>query len=175
MPNESETQTTASDNASATASEGAPAPKTGEGTKTYTEEEFNRAKQSASSVAKNEILKELGIATVEQGKSLFSAKSESERKISELEASVKQLTERSARAEEDAEIAKSGVDGKHGEDLRILAKEKTKDGVTTFSQAVSKILEDNPYWKGQPSTAFGPTIKADPKKAPPSANPPEKW
>ena len=175
MPNE-ETIPTASPIASATQETPAvPADKGTENPKTYSEEEFNRAKQSASSIAKGEILKELGITSVEQAKTLFAAKTEGEKKLAELEASVKLLTETNERSKEDAEIAKSGVDGKHEEDLRILAKSKMKDGAT-FSQAISKTLEENPFWKSQTAPiALGPTVKEAPKKGNPATPQPEKW
>ena len=172
MPNE-ETIPTASPSASATPEPEVPAGN--QGAKTYSEEEFNRAKQSASSIAKGEILKELGITSVEQAKTLFAAKTEGEKKLAELEASVKLLTETNERSKEDAEIAKSGVDGKHEEDLRILAKSKMKDGAT-FSQAISKTLEENPFWKSQTAPiALGPTVKEAPKKGNPATPQPEKW
>jgi len=76
MPNE-ETIPTASPSASTTPEPEVPAGN--QGAKTYSEEEFNRAKQSASSIAKGEILKELGITSVEQAKTLFAAKTEGEK------------------------------------------------------------------------------------------------
>lgn len=115
--------------------------------KTYSEDELNRAKQSASSTAKNEILKELGIASVDEGKSLISAKSDQDKRIAALDAKVKAVEEVANKEHENSVMTSLQCEPKHLDDLRTLAKTRvTAD--KTFDVSAKEIMDENPQWKG---------------------------
>ena len=115
--------------------------------KKYTDKDI----QSAQSKAKNEILKSLGLTSVEEGKNIINAKSQNDKEIASLKTSFEELKKEATNSKENEALAKLGVSEKHLEDLRILA--HAKEGEETFFDKAKGILENNPQWK----TAIQPT------------------
>ena len=124
--------------------------------KKYSEEELNRAKQSASSTGKNEILKELGISSIEEGKKLIGGKSDLEKQVADLTSKWEKSEKERAGEHETAVLNSLGLDPKHIEDARILAKARIDDK-TGFDEAAKKVVSDNPSFllAGRP-VKFGP-------------------
>lgn len=96
--------------------------------KTYTEEEYQKAIQSASSKGKNEILKSLGIETVEDGKtklSRFDELLEIETKYGELETKHTEVLEKQEKAETEKLLTELGIE-EEGKELflTLLAAEQ---------------------------------------------------
>lgn len=118
----------------------------GETPKTYSEEELNRAKQSASSTAKNEILKELGITSVDEGKTLINAKSDQDKKIAELETRTKQIEEVANTEHQNAVMTSLQCDVKRLGDLRTLSLARVKEG-HDFAASAKEVMDENPSWK----------------------------
>lgn len=130
-----------------------PAPKpndSGATPKTYSEDELNRAKQSASSSAKNEILKALGISSVDEGKTLINAKGDQEKKNAELEARIKQVEEVANTEHQNAVMTSLQCDGKHLGDLRTLSLSRIAEG-KDFAAAAKEVMDENPTWKSNPA------------------------
>lgn len=114
--------------------------------KTYSDEELNRAKQSASSSAKNEILKELGITSVDEGKTLIQAKTTLEQKVAKMETDVEDIKKVANTEHQNAVMTSLGVSSDHLSDLRILALAKVGDG-KDFAVIAKEVLDANPQWK----------------------------
>lgn len=127
-----------------------PTPSGNETPKTFSEDELNRAKQSASSSAKNEILKALGISSVDEGKTLINAKGDQEKKNAELEARIKQVEEVANTEHQNAVMTSLQCDGKHLGDLRTLSLSRIAEG-KDFAAAAKEVMDENPTWKSNPA------------------------
>lgn len=122
--------------------------------KTYTAEEYNRAIQSASSKGKNEILKALGITSVEQGKTLISEKSTLEKDVAEMKAKFAESEKKAQQNERKAAVLSKGVDASHVEDATILAAARTTED-KTFEAALDEVLKANPQFIAAKKAGFG--------------------
>ena len=111
-----------------------------------TEEEYNKALQSAASKAKYALLQELNIKSVDDYKA----------KVSQYETAInesKSLKEANTKYQEQINdlnetlvMEKMGVDDAFKDDLLTLAKAKVTDEID-FSKAVEMVLEKNPTWR----------------------------
>lgn len=114
--------------------------------KTFTEEEFNKAIQSASSKAKNEILKDLGINSVKEFKDLQATYNTA---ISEKDTLVTQKTELEneiASLKINAKIAALGVAEEFKDDFLELTEVKMSKTNKSFDEVSKEILEKNQHW-----------------------------
>lgn len=106
--------------------------------KVWTEEEYNKAIQSASSKAKYELLKELGIANVKEFHDLKATYEKSINEKNELETGKDNLTKENSKLKEDLVMARLGVSDDYKEDLLVLARPKVDESHTL--EDVSKDL-----------------------------------
>lgn len=119
-----------------------------------TEDEYNKAIQSASSKAKFDWLKENNLSTVEEYKSKTAA---AEAAIAEKESLTKKALDLSGELEKEKEtniLLRNNVSDSYKEDLMTLAKAKVSDKVDLES-AVKEILDKNPAWKNASPAKFG--------------------
>ena len=131
--------------------------------KTYTAEEYNRAIQSANSKGKNEILKALGINSIDEGKNLISGKSDLEKDIADLKARFAESERKAQESERKAAVLSKGVDAAHVEDATILAAAKAT-GDKTFDAALDEVLKANPQFLAAQPAAFGSQKTPSPAK-----------
>lgn len=108
-----------------------------------TEEALNKELQSARSKAKYELLQELGIANVDEFKSLKSTYDSAIKDKEELLAKYKELEDIHNKAKQDYELDKIGVKIDKKEDFLLLAKSRMteKDTITSISE---KLKEEYP-------------------------------
>lgn len=115
-----------------------------------TEEEFKKAIQSERSKAKGEILKELGVSSVNDFNTLKSKyedaikdKDTINNNMTKLESDFKALQEKNI-------LLELNVDDKYADDTLTLARTRVSE-TTDLKTAVEEILTKNPNWKSQTS------------------------
>lgn len=108
-----------------------------------TEEALNKELQSARSKAKYELLQELGIANVDEFKSLKCTYDSAIKDKEELLAKYKELEDAHNKTKQDYELDKIGVKADKKEDFLLLAKSRMteKDTLTSISE---KLKEEYP-------------------------------
>lgn len=123
--------------------------------KAPTEEEYKKALQSASSKAKFDILKELGVNSVQDFKK---QKNEIDTIIQQNQELQKQLADKEAQHKEKIiemenmlVLTKANIDAEYVDDVKTLAKTKVSESVT-FEQAVQQVLNKNPQWTNNKET-----------------------
>lgn len=129
--------------------------------KTYSEEEYKKAQQSAASKAKYELLKEFGVKGVDDFRNKVK---EADDAIKEKESFVTQLEERDNKIKELNQkmvIKELGVAEDFTEDLITLAQKKISDTVD-FKAACEQVLERNPSWRSGKSPVKLGTEKSEP-------------
>lgn len=128
--------------------------------KTYSQEEFDKAIQSASSKGKNEILKALGIDTVEGGKTKLARYDELielEKQHNELKTAHAEVLSKQQEAEMNALLKELGI-GEEGKELFLTLLETEKGEGT--------LLEKGQRVKDKLTTILSPDIKIGAGKTP---------
>lgn len=116
-----------------------------EAAKMYSEEEYNKAIKSSASKAKYEILKEMGVKSVDDFKQKYS---EYEGAIKDKESLLSQLDERDVQIKQlrtNLVMEQLHVNEDFKDDLVTLATSKMSDKVD-FETACKEVLERNPNW-----------------------------
>lgn len=114
--------------------------------KTFTEEEFNKAIQSASSKAKNDILKELGISSVKDFKDLQNTYNTAIQEKDTLKTKQTELENELASLKLNAKVVALGVAEEFKDDFLELAEVKMTKGNKSFDDVSKEILEKNKHW-----------------------------
>lgn len=112
--------------------------------KKYSEEDINKAVQSAAGKAKGDILKELGISSVKEFKELKKSFDEAVSTKSELESKIDYLSNQLVCKE-------LNVKNEYRDDFIDLAKKRIKDGIT-FEEAAKTVSELYPSMLEKNST-----------------------
>lgn len=110
-------------------------------TQTFSQEDVNRAVQSASSKGKNEVLKSLGITSIDEGRT----------KLEQAETLVQTNNDLSKQLEETKEtlvLTQNQVDEKKFNDVKVLAKSRVSEQ-KDFASAVKEVITENPQWRQQ--------------------------
>ena len=132
---------------------------------TISMDEHKKALQSASSKAKYDILKELGINSVKEFQELKTTYETAINEKSSLEETVKDLNNKRNSLEEDLLLTKLGVSDEYKNDLLTLAKSKVSENQNL--ETVSKeLLDKYPQWRGAKETIKMGTEKADVENKP---------
>ena len=127
---------------------------------TISMDEHKKALQSASSKAKFDILKELGINSVKEFQELKSTYETAINEKSTLEKSITDLNKKNTTLEEDLLLTKLGVSEEYKKDILTLAKSKVDEGHNL--ETVSKeLLEKYPQWRNVKETIKMGTEKSD--------------
>lgn len=167
-PNEDETQTS-------TGNPPATPPVTPPATppvKTYSQEELDKAIQSASSKGKNDILKALGIETIEDGKTKLTKVeelAEIEKKYTELQTAHNEVVSKQKEAEMVALLTELGI-GAEGKELflTLLSAEKGDGTLLEKGQRVKeqliKILSPDIQFGAGKTPPKDPTLQAEFKR-----------
>lgn len=111
-----------------------------------TKEQYERALQSASSKAKYNILKELGINSVDAFKAEKSKYDELIKTSSDRESEIATLKSENDKLKTDIMLNELGVDEAYKDDLLVLARARTTDN-TDLKSAAQEVLSKNPNWK----------------------------
>lgn len=136
---------------------------------TYSREDYDKAIKSASSKAKYDILKELGINSV---KEFHELKNTYESAISEKETlaeSVSTLSKDKTRLEESLMLSKLGVSEEYTNDLLTLAKSKVDEN-HTLEQVSKELLEKYPQWRTSKETIKMGTERSDNRSTEPEVD-----
>ena len=144
-------------------SETAPVEADNNTTITLTEVELNKRIQSASSKAKNELMKELGINSVKDFQDLKNNYETAINTKTSLEENINTLNQEKNKLSEDLILTKLGVSEEYREDLLTLAKSKV-DNEHSLEDVSKSLLEKFPQFKGVKETIKMGTEKADIKK-----------
>lgn len=146
--------------------------------KTYTQEEFDKAMQSASSKGKNEILAAFGVKTVEEGKEKIAKHAE----LSQVEVEFKDLQTKHAtlleentklldektKAEKDALLRELGIES-DGAELFLKLLETETEGTllergTRVKEKLVKMLAKEVKFGATKTPASDPTLQEEFKK-----------
>lgn len=120
--------------------------------RTYTQDEYDRYGQSQASKGKNDILKSMGVNSIQEVLDMRARLDQASSDIEQKSQQIAQLTEEKAKAESESALAKLGVADDHYQDVQILAKAKMAEG-ETFAQAAERVIKDNPQWRKRPGQA----------------------
>lgn len=127
---------------------------------TYSKEDYEKAIKSASSKAKYDILKELGINSVKEFQELKSTYETAINEKSTLEKSITDLNKKNTTLEEDLLLTKLGVSEEYKKDILTLAKSKVDESHNL--ETVSKeLLEKYPQWRNVKETIKMGTEKSE--------------
>ena len=113
---------------------------------TMTEAELNKKLQSASSKAKNDIMKELGINSIKDFQDLKATYETAVNDKNILEENIKTLNQEKTKLSEDLMLTKLGVSEEYRDDLLTLAKSKV-DNAHTLEDVSKSLLEKFPQFK----------------------------
>ena len=114
-----------------------PTEKAPESFKTYaTEDDYNNAIKSERSKAKNEILQELGIGNVKEGRDNMA-------KASALQTQLDEIADKNSKLEENLILNKNGVKEDFAQEALILAKGQVNDEVN-LETALANVLNKFP-------------------------------
>lgn len=113
---------------------------------TMSETDLNKKIQSASSKAKNEILKELGINSVKDFQDLKNSYETAVNSKNALEESINSLTKEKNKLNEELMLTKLGVSDEYKEDLLTLAKSKVDEN-NSLEDVSKSLLEKFPQFK----------------------------
>lgn len=130
---------------------------------TMTEAELNKKLQSASSKAKNDIMKELGINSIKDFQDLKTNYETAINTKTSLEENINTLNQEKTKLSEDLLLTKLGVSEEYREDLLTLAKSKV-DNDHTLEDVSKSLLEKFPQFKGVKETIKMGTEKAEIKQ-----------
>lgn len=114
--------------------------------KTFTEEEYNKAIQSASSKAKFDILKELGINSVKEFKDLQTTYNNAIQEKETLNNKTQELENELAKIKLDNKITSLGIAEEYKDDFMELAEVKMTKTSKSFDEVSKEILEKNQHW-----------------------------
>lgn len=127
---------------------------------TISMDEHKKALQSASSKAKYDILKELGINSVKEFQELKNTYEMTINERKSLEEKLAEMSNKNTTLEEDLILTKLGVSEEYKKDVLTLAKTKIDDGHNL--ETVSKqLLEKYPQWKNVRETIRMGTEKSE--------------
>lgn len=136
---------------------------------TYSAEDYKKAIQSASSKAKYDILKELGINSVKEFQELRSTYENAINQRTSLEESISNLNNEKIKLQEDLMLSKLGVSEEYSKDLLTLAKSKVDEN-HTLEEVSKQLLERYPQWKSSRETIkMGTERSTNPSKPEPSS------
>lgn len=127
---------------------------------TYSKEDYDKAIKSASSKAKYDILKELGITSVKEFQDLRSTYENAISSKASLEESISNLNKEKSKLQEDLMLSKLGVSEEYSNDLLTLAKSKV-DESHTLEQVSKELLERYPQWRSSREIIKMGTEKSD--------------
>ena len=127
---------------------------------TYSKEDYDKAIKSASSKAKYDILKELGINSVKEFQELRSTYETAINQKASLEESISNLNSEKSKLQEDLMLSKLGVSEEYSNDLLTLAKSKVDEN-HTLEQVSKELLERYPQWKISKETIKMGTERTD--------------
>ena len=144
-------------------SETAPVEADNNTTITLTETELNKRIQSASSKAKNELMKELGINSVKDFQDLKTNYETAINTKTSLEENINTLNQEKTKLSEDLMLTKLGVSEEYREDLLTLAKSKV-DNEHSLEDVSKSLLEKFPQFKATKETIKMGTEKAEIKQ-----------
>lgn len=130
---------------------------------TLTETELNKRIQSASSKAKNELMKELGINSVKDFQDLKTNYETAINTKTSLEENINTLNQEKNKLSEDLLLTKLGVSEEYREDLLTLAKSKV-DNEHSLEDVSKSLLEKFPQFKATKETIKMGTEKAEIKQ-----------
>jgi len=119
--------------------------------KAPTEDEFNKAIQSASSKAKFAILQELGIKSVDEFKQLKATYETSIKDAGEIRSKLETSEKEKKALTEDLATVKLGISDEYKEDFLTLVHSKVSDS-KTFDEAAKEVLSKNPTWQSNGNT-----------------------
>ena len=126
---------------------------------TLTETELNKRLQSASSKAKGELLKELGINSVKDFQDLKTNYETAINNKTTLEESISTLNQEKTKLSGDLMLTKLGVSEEYKDDLLTLAKSKVDEN-HSLEDISKSLLEKFPQFKGVKETIKMGTEKA---------------
>lgn len=110
------------------------------------EQEYQKALQSASSKAKFEILKELGVKSVQEFVDLKTTYENSIKDAGETRSKLEESEKENTRLSEDIAVMKAGVSDEFKEDFLTLVHSKMS-AEKSFDDAAKEVLDKNPTWK----------------------------
>lgn len=127
---------------------------------TFSREDYDKAIQSASSKAKYDILKELGISSVKEFQELKSTYESAINSKTSLEESISNLNNEKNKLLEDLMLSKLGVSEEYSKDLLTLAKSKVDEN-HSLEEVSKELLERYPQWRNSKETIKMGTEKTD--------------
>ena len=111
-----------------------------------TQEEYNKAIQSASSKAKYALLQELGIKSVDEFKTKANTYEEAIKETESLKKANSDYANQINGLKEEMLISQLGVSEDYKEDFLTLAKAKVTES-KDFTTAAKEVLDKNPNWR----------------------------
>ena len=127
---------------------------------TYSKADYEKAIQSASSKAKNEILKSLGINSVKEFQELKNTYQTAINEKTTLEENISNLNKENTKLQEDLLLSKLGVSEEYSNDLLTLAKSKVDEN-HSLEEVSKELLEKYPQWKISRETIKMGTERSD--------------
>lgn len=127
---------------------------------TYSKADYEKAIQSASSKAKNEILKSLGINSVKEFQDLKGTYETAINEKTSLEESINSLNREKLKLQEDLMLSKLGVSEEYSNDLLTLAKSKIDEN-HSLEEVSKELLEKYPQWRNSRESIKMGTEKTD--------------
>lgn len=123
--------------------------------KAPSEQEYAKALQSAASKAKFEILKELGVKSVQEFHDLKATYETSIQDAGNMKTELEESKSKITGLSEEISVMKLGIDDAHKEDFLTLVHSKVSAD-KSFEDAAKEVLERNPTWKvGNEPIKFG--------------------
>jgi len=129
---------------------------------TFSREDYDKAIKSASSKAKYDILKELGINSVKEFQELKNTYETAINEKVSLEENINTLNKDKVKLQEDLLLSRLGVSDEYSNDLLTLAKSKVDEN-HTLEQVSKELLEKYPQWRNSKETIKMGTEKTDNK------------
>lgn len=119
-------------------------------------EDYERALKSASSKGKYDLLKELGISSVDDFKSKQNTYDEAIKSRDELNKKIEELSQSTSQLNDKLLISETGVMDDYKEDFLTLVKSKAATTGKDYNEVAADILLKNPTWKkGNDSVQIG--------------------
>lgn len=127
---------------------------------TYSKEDYDKAIKSASSKAKYDILKELGINSVKEFQELKNTYEKAITDKASLEENISTLNKDKLKLQEDLMLSKLGVSEEYSKDLLTLAKSKVDEN-HSLEEVSKELLERYPQWRNSKEIIKMGTEKSD--------------